>query len=200
MSKGLNPELNVGDKVVCYHMEGEMSVPPGTKGTVWEKTIDPFVKDGFMYKVEWENGSKLPLLTDTDTWKKLEQEIREEKSFDPMMELFKKNKSLFKHFDLDFFREFLLKLRESGITNMYGSSPLIYAGKDHIERYYGEGKEDDENFQELLDIADQSRDKLVSGLVSFAKEQNIDLEDENKLNQLARQFAKDILVMYINTF
>jgi hypothetical protein len=51
-----------------------------------------------------------------------------------------------------------------------------------------------------LDIADQSRDKLVSGLVSFAKEQNIDLEDENKLNQLARQFAKDILVMYINTF
>jgi hypothetical protein len=32
MNKGLNPELNVGDKVVCYHMEGEMSVPPGTKG------------------------------------------------------------------------------------------------------------------------------------------------------------------------
>lgn len=200
MSEGLNPELNLGDKVVCYHMEGEMSVPPGTKGEVTNKSIDPFVENGFMYKVSWENGSTLPLLSDTDTWKKIGTKVNESKSGDPMIELYKKNKDLFKFFDLNFFRDFLIKLRDSGIVNMFGSSPLIYAGRDHLERYYGENQEDNENFQELLAMADEARDKLIQGLVKYAIKEKIDLENENKLNNLARQFAKDILVMYINTF
>ena len=200
MSEGLNPELNLGDKVVCYHMEGEMSVPPGTKGEVTNKSIDPFVENGFMYKVNWENGSTLPLLSDTDTWKKIGTKVNESKSGDPMIELYKKNKDLFKFFDLSFFRDFLIKLRDSGIVNMFGSSPLIYAGRDHLERYYGENQEDNENFQELLAVADEARDKLIQGLVKYAIKEKIDLGDENKLNSLARQFAKDILVMYINTF
>ncbi len=38
----MNPEVNVGDRVVCYHMEGELGVPPGTKGTVTAISRDPF--------------------------------------------------------------------------------------------------------------------------------------------------------------
>ena len=34
MKGPLNPELNVGDRVVIYHMEGESGVPAGTFGTV----------------------------------------------------------------------------------------------------------------------------------------------------------------------
>jgi hypothetical protein len=30
----LNPDLNSGDRVICYYMEGEIGVPPGTTGTV----------------------------------------------------------------------------------------------------------------------------------------------------------------------
>ena len=42
----LNPELKSGDKIVCYHMEGETGVPPGTTGVVSNVGRDPFEKDG----------------------------------------------------------------------------------------------------------------------------------------------------------
>ena len=37
MKNTLNPELKVGDKIICYHMEGETSVSPGTTGTVKDR-------------------------------------------------------------------------------------------------------------------------------------------------------------------
>lgn len=69
MKKQLNPEVNIGDKIVCYYMEGETSVLPGTKGVVTEISRDPFEPDGKIISVDWENGSKLSLLTVTDAWK-----------------------------------------------------------------------------------------------------------------------------------
>lgn len=203
MSEGLNPKLEVGDKVFCYHMEGEMAVPPGTKGEVVQIVKDPIVKDSLMYKVRWENGSGLPLLSDVDTWKKAKTEIKEQ-SGDPLLDLFKKNRDVFKNFDLEFFRDFFLKLRDSGIVNMFVSYPLVYAGRDHLERYYGEGREDDEAFQELLEVADLSRDKLVQGILKYLESKNDDLSleeiDMDEINRLAKVFAKDLFQIYANTF
>jgi CYTH domain-containing protein len=41
----LNPELKIGDRIVCFAMEDEVSVPPGTKGTVTKVQRDPFEED-----------------------------------------------------------------------------------------------------------------------------------------------------------
>ena len=38
----INPEVKTGDRIICYHMESELSVPPGTKGTVVRVSRDPF--------------------------------------------------------------------------------------------------------------------------------------------------------------
>ena len=38
----MNPEVKEGDRIICYHMEGELGVPPGTKGTVRGVGRDPF--------------------------------------------------------------------------------------------------------------------------------------------------------------
>ena len=204
MSQELNPPLEVGDKVVCYHMDGEMNVPPGTKGVVVKVQKDPIVKDAYMYKVNWDNGSSLPLLSDSDAWKKLKQNIEEQRSGDPLYDIYRNNPDVFRNFDLQFFRDYLIKLRDSGIVNMFGAYPLLYAGRDHIERYYGEGREDDEAFQELLEIADESRDKLVQGVLKYLESKNEDLsfeeDDMNKINQLAKKFAKDLFLIYANTF
>lgn len=202
MSEGLNPKLEVDDVVILYHMEGEMQVPLGTKGRVLTVTPDPVVKDAVMYQVQWENGSKLPLLSDSDTWKKAKIEIKEETG-DPLLNLFKKNRDVFKNFDLDFFRDYFIKLRDSGIVNMFGSHPLLYAGRDHLERYYGEGREDDEAFQELLEIADLSRDKLIEGIFKYLETKDINLSfdeiDMHKINRLANTFSRDLFLIYANT-
>lgn len=73
MKGPLNPELKVGDRVMCYHMDGETDVTPGTIGTVTSISTDPFEpnSDEKIISVNWDNGSHLALVTSTDTWKKI---------------------------------------------------------------------------------------------------------------------------------
>ncbi len=138
MKGPLNPPLNVGDIVVCYHMDGETSVVPGTKGKVKSISRDPFEPEGeLIYNVDWENGSTLGLLSSQDAWKKLEQI---EEQVDKNWKFITENPDIYEHFDWKWFREFLTKIRDSGIINMFGASPLLYSGRDHIDRYYGEGR------------------------------------------------------------
>lgn len=199
MSDELNTEVQIGDKVVLYHMQDETGVLPGTKGIVTAITKDPTVPNAVMIKVKWENGSTLPLLSDTDIWKVIERSpVKEQR--DPMFDIYRRNPGVFRYFDYEFFRDFLIKVRDSGIVNMFTASPLIYAGRDHIERYYGEGREDDENFQELLDVADESRDKLVQGILKYAQANNVDLDDENTINSLAKRFSKELWSIFANSF
>jgi len=199
MNQVLNPLLEIGDEVICYHMEGEMNVPPGSKGTVIKIQEDPIVPDAFLYQIKWENGQTLPLLSDVDTWKKTKKKI-EEQSGDPIFDIYRRNQALFKHFDYGFFRDFFIKLRDSGIINMFRSYPLIYAGKEHLERYYGEGREEDESFQELLNVADEAKDKLIQGILSYIEETNQDFsfdeEGKIKINSLAKKFSKDLFLVY----
>jgi len=39
----INPQINPGDRIELYYMEGESSVPPGTEGTVMDIGNDPLV-------------------------------------------------------------------------------------------------------------------------------------------------------------
>ena len=64
----LNPQLKQGDRVVCYYMEGEISnVPIGTTGVVTKIVKVPFGM-GIQYSVNWDNGSTLDLIPETDAW------------------------------------------------------------------------------------------------------------------------------------
>ena len=71
MKRELNPKLNVGDRIICYNMDGETSVPPGSLGTVKKIGHDPFESDGEsrIIEVKWDNGSSLALVSSTDAWK-----------------------------------------------------------------------------------------------------------------------------------
>ena len=199
MAEELNTEVKVGDRVILYYMQNETSVTPGTKGTVTKIDRDPTVPNAIMIKVDWDNGSKLPLLSDTDVWKVIENKPIEEQR-DPFYDIYRRNPDVFKHFDYDFFRDFLLKLRNSGIVNMFSAAPFIYAGREHIDRYYGEGREEDENFQKLLEVADKSRNKLIQGILSYMEEKKMNFDDENKINSLASRFSKDLWSIYANSF
>ena len=110
---------------------------------------------------------------------------------------FKRNKDIFDNFDWRTLREFLYKIRESGIVNMLEASPLIYSGGKHIERYYGEGREDDEKFQQLIEDADEAKDIFVQGLINYMISKDLDVSDMDNVNSYARRLAKGILDIYI---
>lgn len=196
MKGKLNPELQPGDKIICLHMEGELGVPPGTLGEVRKVDRDPFEEDGKLIQVNWDNGSRLALVSSTDAWKKIPEETIQE-AVDSNWNFITTNADVFKHFDWKWFRKFLLKIRNSGIVNMYESSPLLYSGRDHIDRYYGEGKEDDEEFQEVLENADTAKNKLIQGVVDYMIANDKNLDDMGLVNRYARHFSQKLLGVYI---
>lgn len=197
----MNPELKVGDRIMLYHMDGEISINPGTKGTVTSVVPDPFDPEDKIINVSWDNGSSLSLIASIDKWKLVKKNLKEsvDKNVDPQMNFLIQNRDLKKSMDLNFFLKYLKILRDSGITNMYGASQFIYMSSEYLERYYGEGREDDENFQKLLEIQDESRDKFLAGLVTYMKRKNKELSDDG-VDSTARRLASKILEFYILFF
>jgi hypothetical protein len=195
MKGQINPKLKVGDKVICYHMDGETGVPPGTKGVVISISKDPFESEGeLIYSMEWENGSTLSLLSSQDAWKKLNQL---DEQVDKNWKFIIENSDIYEHFDWRWFREYLKTIRDSGIINMFGAGPLLYSGKKHIDRYYGEGREDDERFQAVLDDAEESKNKIVQGVLSYMEANNKDIDDLSVINGYASQFSRKLVSLYI---
>ena len=201
MKGPLNPELKVGDRIVLFHMEGETSVIPGTKGVVTKIGRDPFeIEDNSIISVAWDNGSSLSLISSTDAWKKIEEEKIQEAdvSGNPNWKFITSNPDVFEHFDWKWFRKYLKVIRDSGIVNMFAAAPLLYMGEDSIDRYYGEGREDEEDFQAVLADANKSKDKLIQGVISYMQSKNKDLNDMDEVNRLARNFSQKLLSVYIS--
>jgi len=201
MKGPINPKLEEGDRVLCLHMEGETSVTPGTTGTVRRVVRDPFESDGGeIIEVRWDNGSQLSLVSVSDVWKKIPKEIQEASSGLPQYEFFRDNKEIFENFDWRYFREFFKLVKESGIVNMFAASPLLYAGSEHIERYYGEGREDDEIFQELLQKSDEAKSRFIVEIIDYMQSKNLDVDDIDLVNRYANRISKSLLGVYINFY
>jgi hypothetical protein len=197
MKGELNPKLNVGDRVICYHMEGETSVPPGSLGTVERITRDPFESDGEIICVKWDNGSTLGLITSTDAWKRAKQESIEEQTGSPEYDFFSKNPDIFENFDYRFLKDYLLKVRESGVVNMFQAAAFLYSGEQWIDRYYGEHQEDNEAFQEVLEMSDEAKNKMIQGLLKYMASKNMDIDDMGRVNSLVHRLAGKINQLYM---
>jgi hypothetical protein len=96
------------------------------------------------------------------------------------------------------FKEYLELVRKSGITNMFGASPFLYSGKQHIDRYYGEGREDDENFQNLLNDADEARNKMISGTMKFLEQKGKDSTDIEAISRNISINANKLLSIWMS--
>ena len=198
VKRELNPKVSVGDKVMCLNMDGESSVPPMTTGIVRNVVRDPFEVDGELITVNWDNGSTLALVSITDSWVKVPNEQKiEEQTGSPEFNYFSENPEIFENFDWRFLREFLTKLRDASPVNMLQSQPFLYSGREWIDRYYGENREDDEDFQEVLEMADEAKNKMIQGVLKYMESKDIEIELD-KVNRLIGQFSSKILNLYIS--
>ena len=193
----LNPKVTSGDRVMCLHMDGEISIPPMTLGTVRNVVRDPFEDDAEIINVTWDNGSSLSLLSLTDSWVKEPKEQIEEQTGSREYDFFSKNPEIFENFDYKFLVKYLYKLRASGVINMFQSAAFLYSGREWIDRYYGENEEDNESFQELLDMAEECRNKMIQGLMKYMESKNMELDDMSRVNSLLKRLADKIVQLYI---
>ena len=193
----LNPPLSSGDRIMCLHMDGETDVPPMTTGTVTSVVKDPFEDDGLIINMRWDNGSVLGLVSVTDSWIREPQERLKEQTGSKEYDFFSKNPEIFENFDYKFLVKYLYKLRKSGVINMFQAAAFLYAGREWIDRYYGENEEDNESFQELLDMAEECRNKMIQGLMKYMESKNMELDDMSRVNSLLKRLADKIVQLYM---
>jgi hypothetical protein len=193
MKSAKNPELNLGDRIILYHMEGETTVNPGTEGTVTHIANDPFEDGNKILTVKWDNGSSLSILSNYDVWKHVKKKNIDESAEDWLRD----NGDLLKYFKHRDVRDFLMKVRESGITNMFAASPLLYAGREHIDRYYGENPPDKEAFEQVLDMADSVKSMMIRGTMKYLESKGKEVSVDN-VNSNIRKLANKMWDFYGN--
>jgi len=194
----LNPELNIGDRVVIMDMSGESGIKPGLGGEVKRITK---VFGITQYEVKWDDGSSLQLLSDVDKWMKEEDwtKLRERKrkkvdeSIDP--DFARKNKNLVQDFQMAKMHKFYEALRKSSVVNMFGATPYFWMGRDRIahEHYYTDmGDEQAEAFEEVLDSADDIKNILISGALKTLEREGKEVTLEN-VKRVAERKARQIV-------
>ena len=116
MSK-LNPEVEIGDRIICLAMKGENDFM-GEKGVVTgQNEMQIFVK--------WDNkGSSISMLKDEDKWLKEEDYHKKRKlkesSYNGVNELAEYSKVV-KYFKMSEIKKYLDLLQKTSIINMIGA-------------------------------------------------------------------------------
>ena len=172
MKKGLNPKLDVGDRIILVHMDGE-DVGPGTKGEVIKiEKIPSFGSSvDYQYRVNWFDNegkviSTLSLLPDVDGWLlDEEKEDIQEINFKSLDDLISKGDFLacFSKRDLDEVYKFLELERRIGSHNMaMEGGKFLLMGPDYIRDFFklqSYHREPDEDKQILIDkLVDRAQD------------------------------------------
>lgn len=189
-----NPELKVGDNIVLLYMKGETK-SPGLKGVVTDIN-NVFGED--IISVDWEDGSKLSLLSKEDAWtinkmKKLDEQLRKEGKDDFWIQ----NMDI-SVFDTKKIVDYLILVRDSGIVNMFGASPYLYLGKERIEHEFKfQDVPDEDKFEEMLDMADEIQSEMINGCIKLLEKNNKELSHENIMSYL-RKYSQKLLLHYIN--
>lgn len=188
------PELKKGDRVVCLNMRGETSVIYGDWGTV-TSVVNVF--GSTQYGVDWDNGSKLSLLSDTDIWDTKLPGKKNRLTEDDKNDFFMKNLDVFKYFNMKFFKKYLLMIRDSSITNMLGASLYLYTGRERIEHEFKyKDVSNQEAFEEVLENADRAQSEMINGVILYLEDKNIEESMEN-VNKYVHRFASKIAHTYI---
>jgi len=193
MSKRINPELSIGDRIVCLEMEDEPRYF-GAKGTVTDINTGPkFIQ----YSIKWDDGGSLFLL-DTDSWI-LEKDFKNKQKINEdygVNELAMHSKIL-KYFKMLEIKKYLDLLREASIVNMFGSSPYLYIGGNILkkEHYDYEG----EDFEELIELAENSRNIMIRGAMNILEDEGEEVTPEN-VNKIIRRYAPKILSFWMTHY
>jgi hypothetical protein len=101
--------------------------------------------------------------------------------------------------------DFLNKLRDSGVVNMVASYPYLYLGKERIEHEHKYTYKNEDEFNEVLNMAEDIRNVMIRGAFKHldskrkGKTEDEDEDDDRYLQSVEGQMridAKDILYLW----
>jgi hypothetical protein len=208
--------LEVGDRVICVQMDDyDPVIFMGDKGTVTKVREVNFDGNDIYYDVEWDKGTKLPLMRNSDRWMK-EKNLRKNRSTvdESVIVITKKdflnenfyaeNKDFFKYFNWSLIRRYLTKLRDSGVTNMNGAIPYLYLGSERVEHLhkYDFGDDDDTRklaFDEVIEMADQIKNEMISGTMKVLESENKEITPRS-VERLLLNYGKRAMEVYKRTY
>lgn len=192
--KKINPELNPGDRIILLHMEDPYPTPNfGELGTVIKKVI---VLGVVGYEINWDNGSKLSIWSDIDTWSYAPEKLKNIKESNDNL-ISNPPKEIFKNYNMLFLHKYLEVFRQTGLTNIYEAAPYLYIGKDKLEKEL-EYKENTEPIIELLSLADKSQSIMIDGAIRRLEKLNKPIDLEN-INRIIKRDAPTILKLFIQS-
>jgi len=180
----MNPKVKIGDRVMLVYMEDELDLSTKDKGTVTSVTRDPFETDEcYIIGVDWDEGSSLSLLSCRDVYRLIKDKITENTEYqnsreEDQIDFLISNRDIRKNFNRNLIFNYLDKLRESGVVNMYESPKFLYSGRDWIDRYHGENPPNQEAFEEVLEMADNVKSELINGVLKSINDLEGDYNDE----------------------
>ena len=82
---------------------------------------------------------------------------------------------------------------------MFGSSPYLYIGREKIEQEMNYKDLEGEEFEEMLENADEAKDEMISGTVKYLESNNKEISIENLkkyLPRLATKVVENYRVLY----
>ena len=208
MSKDVNPSLKEGDNIILIYMKDPYSpVPGGTKGVVNYVSKDPYDEGEDIISVEWENGSQLSLVSSEDIWmmeSDLKTNIKEgnNPNFDSLISL----KDIFKYSNEKIFFDFLSKIRESGLVNMFESGQFLVSGPKYLQKFIEfeemkTGREYDEDMvEELMDMSQKTRDEFIRMAMKMVEDEETEDYSNRNLEKKMRALTSKALKYYIMMF
>lgn len=212
MKKGLNPKLDVGDRIILVHMDGE-TIGPGTKGVVKKiSKVPKFTNSdfGYQYDVEWfdEEGkvtSNLSLIPEVDAWLIDEEKDNiQEISFKNLDDLIDKGDflSVFSKKELEDVYKYLELERQIGSHNMITEGgQFLLVGPDYIRDFFNlyrrQRRLDDDKeilIEKLIARSQSMRDIFIRNSMKYLENQNREMSINNiqrtmlRLANTAKQF------------
>lgn len=197
----MNPKVKVGDRISLLYMEDEFDVNPREQGTVVSVSRDPFETDEcYIISVKWDGGSTLSLLSCRDVYRLIESKVNEQTDSsrsEQQIDFIINNRDVVLNFNRQKIFEYLDVLRKSGVINMFGAAPFLFSGRDWIDRYYGENEENNEAFQEVLEMADDIKNEMILGMLKTFKDNTPALGDmDHLIRKLSNRMVNYWMMFY----
>ena len=209
MSKDVNPSLKEGDNIILIYMKDPYSpVPGGTKGVVNYVSKDPYDEGEDIISVEWENGSQLSLVSSEDIWM-MESDLKtniKEAHNNPNLDNLISLKEIFKYSNEKIFFDFLSKIRESGLVNMFESGQFLFSGPKYLQKFIEfeemkSGREYDEDMvEELMEMSQQTRDEFIRMAMKMVEDEGTEDYSNRNLEKKIRALTSKALKYYIMMF
>lgn len=115
-------------------------------------------------------------------------------------------KDIFKYSNEKIFFDFLSKIRESGIVNMFESGQFLFSGPQYLKKFLEfeelkRGEEYDEDMvEELLDLSQKTRDEFIRMAMKMVQDEGSEDYSNRNLETKIRALTRKALLYYIKMF